>query len=65
MAKKVPGLEEFLSGRDRLVKYRAALFPRGTVVRVECERFDGVGIAVIDSECPVECLPDRDWETLF
>ena len=57
MVKEVPGLREFLLGRDRLVKYRAALFPKGTVVRVECERFNGLGIVVIDGDCPVECLP--------
>ena len=57
MAKNIPGLEGYRRGRDQLARYRAAMFPRGMVVRVEDESFDGLGITAVDGECPVDHVP--------
>lgn len=48
--------------RDRLERAKLTVFPHGAEVLVNCERYKGPGIAVSDSQCPVDqvavCLPN-------
>ena len=49
--------ERYRSAAHVLIGYRDRVFPKGSVVYVDCDRYRGPGIAARDSACPPDQLP--------
>lgn len=45
--------------QSRLERAKELIFKRGTKVVVNCERYQGPGVVVLNSECPPDRLPVR------
>jgi len=49
-------IEAFRQCRTRLIDYKAQVFPREQPVQVNCARYQGTAIVILDAECPPDML---------
>jgi hypothetical protein len=45
-------LQKYRSSRDRLEMEKARIYYHGRAVRVDCDRYRGMGMSVTDNLCP-------------